>query len=464
MNSSVKMKKFIDICLKEKTKIKHEYDNFYEKITMMEKIIKFKNDIWLPSVDIQLTKINSGTCFDIAESNIHKHTYIKHNIDFDLYNGEMLKAKKIYLVFNSEQQKIVKKWINAYRKMYNETLKYIKNEYVTTKKITLNWMKMRKILKDTRDGIVSKSGNSKNEQIKVHDIDYAIKLACQNYKSALTNKRLGYIKSFRIRYWEKNKEKQILDLEKDNFKSGSLRKKVLGNIKGYYNGKEYDFCEIKKDSRLVYAKGSYYLYVTEDIKKENIIPKRNIISLDPGIRKFLTGITENRIVEVGKDIKKKLDIHLNNIQKIKNRNEIQKKTKKKIERRNNKKIENKVDEMHWKTISYLTKNYKKILIGNMSTKSIISNTHSNNLYGRIKEIAQRIKLYEFRKRLEYKCEIRGIQYKCVDERYTSKMCSNCGNIKEDLGSNEIYSCNNCGTIIGRDVTGSRLIYIKSITD
>jgi putative transposase len=39
----------------------------------------------------------------------------------------------------------------------------------------------------------------------------------------------------------------------------------------------------------------------------------------------------------------------------------------------------------------------------------------------------------------------------VDERYTSKICSKCGNLKEDLGGNKIYKCNECKMEIDRDV-------------
>ncbi len=30
-----------------------------------------------------------------------------------------------------------------------------------------------------------------------------------------------------------------------------------------------------------------------------------------------------------------------------------------------------INDMHWKTINYLTDNYKTILIGNLSTKNIV---------------------------------------------------------------------------------------------
>jgi hypothetical protein len=62
-------------------------------------------------------------------------------------------------------------------------------------------LKIRKKLEVIKNNIVNKTG------IKVHDIDYAIKLASQNYKTAHTNYKKGYIKHFRIRYWGIGKNK-----------------------------------------------------------------------------------------------------------------------------------------------------------------------------------------------------------------------------------------------------------------
>ena len=38
----------------------------------------------------------------------------------------------------------------------------------------------------------------------------------------------------------------------------------------------------------------------------------------------------------------------------------------------------------------------------------------------------------------------------VEEDYTSKTCSKCGNIKQDLGPNKIYSCVKCSSVFDKD--------------
>ena len=79
-----------------------------------------------------------------------------------------------------------------------------------------------------------------------------------------------------------------------------------------------------------------------------------------------------------------------------------------------------------------------------------------------KRIALMMRLYVFTERLKFKCSIKGCDYGMINEMYTSKMCTFCGNIKEDLGSNKIYDCDKCKTSIGRDVNGARNIYILGL--
>lgn len=77
-----------------------------------------------------------------------------------------------------------------------------------------------------------------------------------------------------------------------------------------------------------------------------------------------------------------------------------------------------------------------------------------------KRIALALKFYKYRQRLEYKCKAKGIKYKVINEYYTSKMCSVCGEIDDKLGGKKIYKCVNCKSVMDRDVNGCRGIYIK----
>ena len=134
--------------------------------------------------------------------------------------------------------------------------------------------------------------------------------------------------------------------------------------------------------------------------------------------------------------------------------------KKKNDKMINKKISNITDEMHWKTINYLTNNNETILIGNMSSKDIVKK--GGKLNRMTKRISMNLKFYVFKQRMRYKCYTKGVKFGEINEWMTSKMCSICGNIKEDLGSAEIYKCDKCDKHMERDVNGARNIYIRGI--
>ena len=51
-----------------------------------------------------------------------------------------------------------------------------------------------------------------------------------------------------------------------------------------------------------------------------------------------------------------------------------------------------------------------------------------------------------------------------EEWYTSKTCTSCGNKKDDLGGNKIYSCIKCNLTIDRDYNGCRNIFLSCISN
>lgn len=450
--------KLYDDHLIETNKIIKEYDKFFDRTlkicTMEYNILRHKNSIWLPTHNINISNVLHNSWFSIHESKPHNIPTVQNNHTTDEIDDVKYKSKKIILKLTNEQKNKIDKWLNAYLDMYNIALKYIKDNIDVDKKV-LNYIYLRAKLKTEKEELVKKS------KIKVHDIDYAIDLVCKNYKSAITNYKKGNIKTFRIRYWRKNKNDKIMEMEKNNFTKNTIRNKELGKVYGYYNGKEYNFNEIDCDCKLQKKDGGYYLYVPELVSKNDKKNKKEeVISLDPGIRKFFTGISEKKIIKIGGECGNKIKDYLIRKDKIQENKEISEKIKKKNEKMINKKIKNLVTELHWKSINYLTKNYNTILIGDMSTKGIVSN--NGNLNKLTKRVAYSLEFYKYHQRLKYKCKINDVEYGKINEYMTSKMCSNCGELNEKLGSNEIYECEKCKIKLDRDINGARNIFIKSI--
>ena len=191
-------------------------------------------------------------------------------------------------------------------------------------------------------------------------------------------------------------------------------------------------------------------------KKET--KNKNEISIDPGIRTMFTGISNDHVIEIGKNISEKIKRKIKFMDNIRNNIIINGKRKERIIKRTEEKLKNKINDYHWKIIDYMVKNYKHIIIGNFSTKQM----GEGKISKMTKRIGNNIRLYQFKEKLKYKCYLNGIKYKEIDEYCTSKCCSECGKFKKELGSNKIYECNECGIKINRDINGAKNIYMKGI--
>ncbi|MCD8487858.1 MAG: RNA-guided endonuclease TnpB family protein [Desertifilum sp.] len=106
------------------------------------------------------------------------------------------------------------------------------------------------------------------------------------------------------------------------------------------------------------------------------------------------------------------------------------------------------DTLH-KLTSYLAKNHDKIGIEDLNVSGMLAN------HKLAKAIAD-MGFYEFRRQLEYKCELYGSQLVVVDRWFaSSKTCSNCGTKKETLSLSErVFKCDCCGLEIDRDLNAS----------
>ena len=63
---------------------------------------------------------------------------------------------------------------------------------------------------------------------------------------------------------------------------------------------------------------------------------------------------------------------------------------------------------------------------------------------------------EVKRQLEYKAKWHGVEIVHADRFFpSSKTCSDCGCIKTDLGSSEVFRCRECGLVIDRDLNAAR---------
>ena len=94
-----------------------------------------------------------------------------------------------------------------------------------------------------------------------------------------------------------------------------------------------------------------------------------------------------------------------------------------------------------------------IVIEDLNVKGMLKNKH-------LSKSVQQQSLYTFRQILTYKAEQAGIKIIVADRFYpSSKTCSHCGAIKSDLKlSDRVFTCNQCGLEIDRDLNASLNLY------
>jgi putative transposase len=111
------------------------------------------------------------------------------------------------------------------------------------------------------------------------------------------------------------------------------------------------------------------------------------------------------------------------------------------------KIQNtKLDTIH-KFTSTIAKNHGLVVVEDLSVKDM---QESDNKH--IRKGVQNSAMSEIIRQLKYKCN----NHLVVDRFYpSSKTCSNCGNVKEDLTlSDRTYQCRSCGFTIDRDMNAA----------
>ena len=88
---------------------------------------------------------------------------------------------------------------------------------------------------------------------------------------------------------------------------------------------------------------------------------------------------------------------------------------------------------------------KRIVMEDLNISGMMKNHHLSRA---IKEQC----FYEFTRQMRYKCEWNGIDFVQADRFFpSSKLCSNCGCVKESLKlCDRTYVCEHCGNIIDRD--------------
>lgn len=377
----------------------------------------------------------------------------------------MLKSFKTEIEPTREQIQKINKTIGTCRFVYNFYIAHNKEIYETEKKF-VSGMDFQKwlnnvYLKENPEYLWIKEVSSKSVKQSILNADNAFKRFFKKERGFPKFKKKG--KSDVKMYFVKNNPKDCCcERHKVHIPTlGWVRLKEKGYIPTTRQG------HIIKSGTVSCKAGRYYVSVLIDIpKKEKSQLNEFGLGIDLGIKDF--AIISNGIVKknINKTAKlKKLEKQLKREQRclsrkyegLKKRNKIM---KGEAIRQNIQKQVLKVQKLHHRIDNIRTDYINKCINEIVKTKPSYITIEDLNVKGMMKNrhlskaVASQ-KFYEFRTKLEAKCKEFGIELRIVDRWYpSSKLCHECGCIKNDLKlSDREYICK-CGYRSDRDFNAS----------
>lgn len=380
------------------------------------------------------------------------------------WEKEDIRARKIRLYPNLNQQKILKNWIHTRRYVYNKSLEQVKKY-----RQNINFYELRNKLVTYKH-----KDNTINTEIKKWELETpkdirasAIRDMVKNYKTAFSLLKSKQINNFNMSYCSKRScpsielPKSCLKIEKNkNSTNLYIYKTFLKEPIKYRGVRNFNF-EINYDCRLQYKYNKWFLIVPYKKESEEINNRKSWCSLDPGVRTFQTLYSEDMTLKINikKDLIKKLQVKLDKFRSLRDKNIIKKSRFKRTEKRIFYRLNNLIDDLHHKTSNYLSKTFNHIILPRfesqeMSKKMKIKSVNRNLL---------QLKHYLFQTRLKSKCALRKCYLDICSEEYTSQTCGVCGCLTK-VGGKEVFNCSKCGLVIDRDYNGARNIAIKRILE
>ncbi|EGT3600575.1 IS200/IS605 family element transposase accessory protein TnpB [Clostridium perfringens] len=238
---------------------------------------------------------------------------------------------------------------------------------------------------------------------------------------------------------------------------------------GWIRLKEFGYIPINsivKSGTVSQKADRYYVSILVEENNEEVYECTNEgIGIDLGIKEFAICSNGNKFKNINRTYTvKKLEKNLKREQrKLSKKYESLKFIYKKERRATGQNIQKqvvKVQKLHQKLRNIRTDYINKIVssiikqkpsyitIEDLAVSNMLKNKHLS------KAIASQ-KFFEFKTKLMSKCKQNNIELRIVDRFYpSSKICSNCGEIKKDLKlSDRVYKCS-CGFIIDRDLNAS----------
>jgi len=371
----------------------------------------------------------------------------------------MLKAQKVRLYPNKEQQQIISSQIGGARYVYNRALALRKFAY---EKFNIKVGKFALI-----NHITKLKKREKTSWLKEID-SQAIQQSIANMDRAYQHffKGGGYPK-FKSRHHSRQSYQypQRVKIEGNKVflpkvgwvKCKGLRKEFVGKI---------------KTVTVSYEAYQYHASILVDMEEQETIINHNSksVGIDVGVSLVVADSNGNKVkpLDLMRELKK-LRIKAQQLSRKKKGSNNRAKAKAKIAKQNLRIANMRKDFLH-----KLSKQYSKnqtVVVEDLKIKNMTSKTKgtvekpSKNASAKrgLNRVITQQSWGLFFELLEYKLIEKGGQLIKVDPRYTSQTCNECGHIsKENRKSQKKFVCTACGHIANADINASKNILARGI--
>lgn len=465
----------LDLTLKEK-----DLSPLWNKSSM-----EVSKNLWLPIMtDLQELDLNlycssvKTSIQNLPYSQIKTTKNLKTNLQTNLYPllpiipqnsmelENIIYSRKIRIYPTQIQINLFNKCFGATRYLYNKTISLYKNRDKKNP-LSLSLSNIRPMVMKNNNEIEDDDKECWLKDIPYDTRQLSIKNAISSIQSSLELLKNKRIKFFNHKFKTKKNNKQIFYIDHRALKNLKLFPRLLkenSKLKVDKRYKNYEKYEPLSDLAISKDGNKYFILFSKEKHIEPLKQQNEIISLDPGIKKFLSFYTPDGYSGSIGDVtlKNKVLKKEKKIDKLKSLITKENKKSKKKSLRNKcynlkTKVKNIISDFHWKISSFLTKNFKRVFLPIFKSKQLKNNL--NNYNNRLLDIYSH---YKFQQKLIYQ----GKKYKCdvkiVEENYTTKTCGNCGNLNHFVGNSNVFWCPYCKIDLERDYQAARNILIKNI--
>ena len=118
-----------------------------------------------------------------------------------------------------------------------------------------------------------------------------------------------------------------------------------------------------------------------------------------------------------------------------------------------------------KISNQIVKNFDLIVVENLKVKNMTKRAKLKNVKAKsgLNKSILDTSFYQFLSFVEYKAMHNGKVFTKIEPQYTSKTCSKCGTIKENLTlKDRVFTCDNCGYVEHRDINASKNILYRGL--